>query len=130
MALLLLVAISATFTSCTKPNDETNEGNGNGDYWSEQYDQIIGKWKCVQSSELLVIELDVGDVFEFKSGGVLICNSDCTTYHISDDILVIGGGFVDTWRISELNNTSLKFIVKCWKEGEVHSVSVAFSKIE
>lgn len=132
MALLLLVAISATFTSCSKPDDETNEGNGNGYYWSEQYDQIIGKWKCVQSSESELTNLDVGDVFEFKSGGVLIWNNFGTTYHISDDILVIGGGGAQlTWRISELNNNSLKLRMKLvMADGGVLSASSAFSKIE
>lgn len=111
MALLLFVAISATFTSCTKPNDENNEGNENGYYWSEQYQLLLGKWKCTGGGY-------TGQTWEFKSGGIVLIEQtneygsysyySLYNYCESDNLIVFDDGD-DPFIITELTQSTMKW---------------------
>ena len=86
MAMLLCVAAVATLSSCSKDNE----------------DLIIGKWevvKCTKTENGNVEELNsqIGKIWEFKTGGVLSCDGNNTTYSISgNDIILMGGLFSGT----------------------------------
>ena len=76
MVMLLFAATLTTMISCSKSND----------------DLIVGKWKVSQANGGL-IDTGVGDIWEFKTGGILFIRdgAGAFSYSISGDEIIIGG---------------------------------------
>ena len=100
VAMLLCLVAYATFTSCSKDNE----------------DLILGKWKCTKvqaywGESTTYGEEGVGDIYEFKSDGKMLItkardNSTKTyTYSINDNIINIGG--LLSYVIKELTESKL-----------------------
>ena len=95
MAMLLCVVAFVGLSSCSKDNE----------------DQIIGKWKVVQHSyndngNGMEVDSRMGDIWEFKSGGIVILDGEQTSYSISgDDITIMGGMLFGS--ITTLTNSKL-----------------------
>lgn len=94
MAMLLCVATVATLSSCSKDSE----------------DLIIGKWevvKCtkIENGNVTEASSDFGNIWEFKTGGVLSYDGNNTTYSISgNDIVIMGvlNGTISTLTQSKL----------------------------
>ena len=74
-------------------------------------DNIIGKWKCTvdnynDNGTEIGYDSSVGEVWEFKDGGVLIMGSEMTTYTIDGNNIVIDGG-LEYGTVTKVTNTTL-----------------------
>ena len=83
MAMLLCMAAVATLSSCSKDNE----------------DLIIGKWEVVKYTEIengIATERDnhIGDIWEFKTGGIMSSGGDNITYSVSGNSIVFMGGLM------------------------------------
>lgn len=99
--LMLMCIVSLTaLTSCSK--DDAAGGSNAG---------IIGKWKCTvdnynDNGTEIGYDSSVGEVWEFKDGGVLIKGSEMTTYTIDGNNIVIDGG-LEYGAVTKVTNTTL-----------------------
>ena len=84
IVMLLCFASITSFTFCSKDDDGNTE------------ESIVGKWKVTQhtwkDSEIVKIDSRIGDIWEFKTGGIVIVNGRQSSYSVSgNDITIMGG---------------------------------------
>ena len=74
MAMLLCVAAFASLSACSKDNE----------------DLILGKWKCTvynytDNNNGMQYDSPVGEIWEFKEGGVLVSDGNSAAYSVSGE---------------------------------------------
>ena len=122
---LLFVFIGIDFLSCTKEQQHEESY-----YWSEQYQLLLGKWKCTSGN----VEWIKGSTWEFKSGGIVLIKGtneygsysyyDLYNFCESDNLIVFDGGD-DPFIITELTQSTMK-----WKGvGDEAGSNIVWSKI-
>lgn len=93
--MLLCVAAFASLSSCSKDNE----------------DLILGKWKCTvdnytDNNNGFQHQSFVGEIWEFKDGGVLVIDGNSTAYSVSGETITISGGLM-SGTIEELTSSKL-----------------------
>ncbi len=98
MAMLLCIAAFTSLSSCSKDNED-NE------------DLILGKWKCTvdnytDNNNGYQHHSYVGEIWEFKDGGVLVSDGNSVAYSVSGETITIYGGLM-SGTIEELTSSKL-----------------------